>query len=575
MASPTDPSFDPTGAVRFDLRSRLGLGLARGTARARSERGAREPRLRGARRNRPRRSAARVAHASPRGSAVTTACARPSLEVAVAHLSGELAIAGIGAVHVERWGRAMVAIVSNPSIADDAFVGAVLAGALSAASGREVAAAALGREGDEARYFLGSAATSDASGRAGRVRQGIRRGRRDPPGGLVVSANEKIARLQGLLERVQSARPQPREARGNGGSARQRRQPRRRRRAWCDPAFAAPVAQAYVAPVRPRLPSPRSTLPAFAEPEVEMMPAATAQPRPRRPLPRSTTTSRATWTSRSRRRSSRSTSTSTSRWPSRAARSRSPSRRCRRASSRRSSSPWLRRSARASRPPSSKRSSSEPPPANEIEEPSPSSSRRPIAGEEPVAEAYSEESAPRHTPPPESGKQVAAAPSNPPARSPACRRACRRLRSKVTRSSVAGASPASARGSDRAQGRPCAFPARDTQPPPAVGRARAAVGHAPVARRHASEPPARRERRVVPGRRAGREAEDARRAPRSDARPLAPLAPSAGLRRQSHSTGALFSHVRCLRAKMRVDCTMASRSDSRGSVPVTCACTSL
>ena len=48
-----------------------------------------------------------------------------------------------------------------------------------------------------------------------------------------------------------------------------------------------------------------------------------------------------------------------------------------------------------------------PPPANEIEEPAPSSSRRPIAAEE-VAETYGEESAPRHTPPPESGKQVAA-----------------------------------------------------------------------------------------------------------------------------------------------------------------------
>lgn len=60
----------------------------------------------------------------------------------------------------------------------------------------------------------------------------------------------------------------------------------------------------------------------------------------------------------------------------------------------------------------------EAPPANEIEEPSPTSSRRPIAGEEPAAEAYGAESAPRHTPPPESGKQVAAAPSNPPGRIP-------------------------------------------------------------------------------------------------------------------------------------------------------------
>ena len=57
-------------------------------------------------------------------------------------------------------------------------------------------------------------------------------------------------------------------------------------------------------------------------------------------------------------------------------------------------------------------------PANEIEEPTPSSSRRPIAGEEPAAEAYEEESAPRHTPPPESGKQVAAPSAHPPSHKP-------------------------------------------------------------------------------------------------------------------------------------------------------------
>jgi hypothetical protein len=43
------------------------------------------------------------------------------------------------------------------------------------------------------------------------------------------------------------------------------------------------------------------------------------------------------------------------------------------------------------------------PPANEVEEPAPSSSPRPIE-----AEPYAEPSVPRHTPPPESGKQVAA-----------------------------------------------------------------------------------------------------------------------------------------------------------------------
>ena len=58
------------------------------------------------------------------------------------------------------------------------------------------------------------------------------------------------------------------------------------------------------------------------------------------------------------------------------------------------------------------------PPANEIEEPTPSSSRRPIAGEEASTEAYEAESSPRHTPPPESGKQVAAPSAHPPSRKP-------------------------------------------------------------------------------------------------------------------------------------------------------------
>lgn len=48
--------------------------------------------------------------------------------------------------------------------------------------------------------------------------------------------------------------------------------------------------------------------------------------------------------------------------------------------------------------------------ANELEEPAPSSSPRPIV--EP-SESFEEESAPRHTPPPESGKQVAAPSASP------------------------------------------------------------------------------------------------------------------------------------------------------------------
>ena len=152
--------FDPNGAVRFDLRTgaasdssgarlvlvpsavlatlgpdaltKVGLAIGRGCGE-------------------------RVAARLGGDAGVRDA----SIEIVVSHIAGELAIAGVGAIHVERWGRAMVAIVESPSIDDAMFIGAVLGGALSAASGREVAAASLGAEGTQTRYFLGSPNTAD------------------------------------------------------------------------------------------------------------------------------------------------------------------------------------------------------------------------------------------------------------------------------------------------------------------------------------------------------------------------------------------------------------------------------
>lgn len=153
-------SFDPTGAVRFDLRSgsasdsrgeRLVLVPSAALDLLSSEELAKVGEHIG------RACGDRVAARLGGDSGVRAS----DVETVISHLAGELAVAGIGAVHVERWGRALLVVVSNASITDDAFVGAVLAGALSAASGRDVAAAALGRQQDEARYFLGSAATSD------------------------------------------------------------------------------------------------------------------------------------------------------------------------------------------------------------------------------------------------------------------------------------------------------------------------------------------------------------------------------------------------------------------------------
>ena len=82
------------------------------------------------------------------------------VELVLSHLAGELAVAGVGSIHVERWGRAMIGVVVNPAVRHDAFVGAVLAAALGAAAGRDVAAAPLGHEGGAARYFLGSPKTT-------------------------------------------------------------------------------------------------------------------------------------------------------------------------------------------------------------------------------------------------------------------------------------------------------------------------------------------------------------------------------------------------------------------------------
>jgi hypothetical protein len=155
------PAFDPNGAVRFDMK----------TGAASDARGARlvlvpAVALEALERTTPgalahlgsevgRGCGARVAQRLGGEAAVRSS----ALEVVVSHLAGELAIAGLGAVHVERWGRALVIVVSNPAVASDGFIGAALSGALHAAAGREVSIAPLGRDGTTARYFVGASPT--------------------------------------------------------------------------------------------------------------------------------------------------------------------------------------------------------------------------------------------------------------------------------------------------------------------------------------------------------------------------------------------------------------------------------
>jgi hypothetical protein len=77
------------------------------------------------------------------------ALASASIETALSHVAGELAVSGIGALSFERWGRALVLVLERTPLASDVLVEAVLASALGAAAGRDVACAVLAREGDE------------------------------------------------------------------------------------------------------------------------------------------------------------------------------------------------------------------------------------------------------------------------------------------------------------------------------------------------------------------------------------------------------------------------------------------
>ena len=222
-----------------------------------------------------------------------------------------------------------------------------------------------------------------------------------------MSANEKISRLQGLLERVQGRGPQPRAARTNGGSS---------------PVLEHAAAASAPTPAPTPTPTPAQAAyvaPALAEPDLEMMPAVSDTSSS---APPPATIDYDVESDAEVEVSSEVIDIDIDMDEPMALES------------------GAQPVAQQTTPPGEMveedleplvaapieeavaeleeviEDVTQPAPANEIEEPTPSSSRRPIAGEEPAAEAYSEDSAPRHTPPPESGKQVAAAPSAPPLR---------------------------------------------------------------------------------------------------------------------------------------------------------------
>jgi hypothetical protein len=93
-----------------------------------------------------------------------------TIEAVTTQLAGELAVAGYGALSLERWGRALVLVVEGSAL-PAAMLERVIASALSAASGSQgIACATLGRDATTARVLVAS------EGAADRARQWIASG---------------------------------------------------------------------------------------------------------------------------------------------------------------------------------------------------------------------------------------------------------------------------------------------------------------------------------------------------------------------------------------------------------------
>jgi hypothetical protein len=98
---------------------------------------------------------------------------KATIEVLLDQLAGEWATLGLGALTVERWGRALVFVADHAALrtSGDALLASVLSAALASASGNDCRCVPLAREGQRVRLLVTSAA--GASRAASWVAQGI------------------------------------------------------------------------------------------------------------------------------------------------------------------------------------------------------------------------------------------------------------------------------------------------------------------------------------------------------------------------------------------------------------------
>jgi hypothetical protein len=77
-------------------------------------------------------------------------------EAFVEHLAGELAVAGLGSLSIERWGRALVLVLDHAPLGahGDKLVAGILATAVSAVTSTDARTVQLVREGARARFLV-------------------------------------------------------------------------------------------------------------------------------------------------------------------------------------------------------------------------------------------------------------------------------------------------------------------------------------------------------------------------------------------------------------------------------------
>jgi hypothetical protein len=161
------PPFDPSKAVTFDLsRGQIrddgahlrllvpAAGLLALAASAPPEAAASFARELGA------SLGAAVAHRFERAG---TSARAASLDEIAEHLGGELAVAGLGTLGIERWGRALVLVVDDGLLQPegDRLLAPLLAAAVTRATGTEVRSVRLTREGRRARFLMTSLASAE------------------------------------------------------------------------------------------------------------------------------------------------------------------------------------------------------------------------------------------------------------------------------------------------------------------------------------------------------------------------------------------------------------------------------